>query len=53
MTQKTALSIILPVLEKALTMMSLANHTPAQRTKFNRLKKAVKFLKENPPDDGK
>ena len=45
MTLKIALSIIVPVLEKVITQMSLANQTPEQRVRFNRLKAAVKFLK--------
>ena len=38
MTLKVALSIIIPVLEKVITQMSLANQTPEQRVRFNRLK---------------
>ena len=45
MTLKLALTIIIPVLEKVITQMSLANQTPEQRVGFNRLKAAVKFLK--------
>ena len=45
MTLKVALSIIVPVLEKVITQMSLANQTPKQRVRFNRLKAAVRFLK--------
>ena len=45
MTLKVALSIIIPVLEKVITQMSLANQTPEQQVRFSRLKAAVKFLK--------
>ena len=45
MTLKVALSIIIPVLENTIVSMSLANQTPEQRIRFNRLKSAVKFLK--------
>ena len=45
MTLKFALSIVIPVLERAITQMSLANQTSQQTVRFNRLKAAVKFLK--------
>lgn len=45
MTQKSALAIVIPVLEKTIIHMKLANKTPEQVVKLNRLKKAVKVLK--------
>lgn len=42
MTQKTALSIVIPVVEKAVS----ANQTPKQKAKYRRLKQAVAVLKE-------
>ena len=49
MSLRLALTILIPVLEKVITQMSLANQTPEQRTKFNRLHQAVKYLKEYKP----
>ena len=46
MTQKTALSIVLPVIEKAVVMMAFANKSPEQKTKYRCLKQAIKVLKE-------
>ena len=46
MTQKTALSIVIPVVEKAVAMMAFANQTPKQKAKYRRLKQAVAVLKE-------
>ena len=46
MTEKTALSLILPVVEKAVAIMAFANKTPKQKRKYQRLQQAVKVLKE-------
>ncbi len=46
MTHKQALSIVIPVIEKAVNVMAFANKTPAQSRKYNDLLKALKVLKE-------
>ena len=46
MTEKTALSLVLKVAENAINMMAFSKKTPAQKRKYNRLKQAVKVLKE-------
>ena len=50
MSLRLALATILPVLDKTILQMSMANQTPEQRIKFNRLQQAVKYLKEYQPN---